>query len=497
MMKKYLIMGAIIAIVSVIAAQCGPAPTPETITKVETVVIEKEVKVVETVEVEKEVEVKVAGETLQFWSTEVQPARAEKTKEILNRFEEQSGIHVELILTDENALPELTTAAVAAGTLPDVMFHPIDFTIGWAEQGILDPAAAAAVIEKLGPETFAEGPLNLAQVEGGYAAIPTDGWGQIIVYRADWFEAKGLEPPTSFEAIEAAAQALHDPANNIYGITAATKAGEVFTQQTFEHFALANGCQLVNEAGEVMLNTPQCVEAVEFFTNLLRNYGPPGDQDVASTRATYFAGQAGMVVWSPFILDEMAGLRDNAFPSCPECAEDPAYLAKNSGIVPAFAGPSGAPAQYGQVSYMGIATNANVEVAQAFLEFWFNEGYLDWLSVSPEGKFPMRRGTPAEPTQFIDGWKELETGVDRKAKLGSIYGDEVINTLIEGAGRFDRWGFAQGQGALITAVYEALPVPQYLRETIDEVYTPEEAVEQMQADVEELAASLQEQVQLQ
>jgi maltose-binding protein MalE len=176
MIKKYLVMGAIIAILSVIAAQCGATPTPETITKVETVVVEKEVKVVETVEVEKEVEVQVAGETLQFWSTEVQPARAEKTKEILNRFEEQSGIHVELILTDENALPELTTAAVAAGTLPDVMFHPIDFTIGWAEQGILDPAAAAAVIEKLGPETFAEGPLNLAQVEGGYAAIPTDGW---------------------------------------------------------------------------------------------------------------------------------------------------------------------------------------------------------------------------------------------------------------------------------------------------------------------------------
>ncbi len=500
MLKKIFLMVTILAILGLMAA-CGPASTPETVTVVETVEVEKEVTVVETVEVEKEVqvietvevekEVQVAGATIQFWSTETQPARAEATRAILDRFTEETGIGVELILTDENALPSLTTSAVAAGTLPDVIFHPIDFTIGWAEQGILDPAAATAVIEALGQETFAEGPLNLVDVDGEFAAIPTDGWGQLIVYRADLFEAQGLEPPTTFEAIETAAAALHDPDNDFFGITAATTAGEVFTQQTFEHFALANGCRLVDDSGIVTLDTPECVEAFQFYTDLMRNYSPPGDQDVVSTRATYFAGQAGMIVWSPFILDEMAGLRDNAFPACPECEDNPAFLAENSGIVPAFAGPSGEPAQYGQVSYMGVTTNADVEATQQFLEFWFNDAYLDWLSVSVEGKFPMRQGTPDNPTQFIDGWKELETGVDRKATLGSIYGDEIINTLIEGAGSFNRWGFTRGQGALVTAVYEALPVPQYIRDTIDEVYTAEEAVDEIQFEVEDLQEGLE------
>ena len=429
------------------------------------------------------------GEGLQLWSTETQPERADRTRAMLARFTEQSGIEVELVLVEEDALPELTVSAQAAGTLPDVIFHPLDFSIGWAEQGILDSAAASAAIEKLGPETFAEGPLNLVKVEDGYAAVPSDGWGQLIVYRADWFEEKGLEPPTTYETLEAAAAAINDPDNDIYGIAAATKAGEVFTQQTFEQFALANNCQLVNEAGEVTLNSPECVEAVEFFTNLLRNYGPPGDQDVDTTRANYFAGQAGMLVWSPFILDEMAGLRDDAFPACPECQDDPAYLAKNSGIVPALAGPSGAAAQYGQVSYLGITTSADVEAAQTFLEFWFNDGYIDWLALSPEGKFPMRQGTADNPTQFVEGWQGLETGVDRKAALGDIYGDEVINILVEGVNNFNRWGFPQGQGALVTAVYQALPVPRYLRETIDEVYTPEEAVEEIQFEVEDLVTS--------
>ena len=40
-----------------------------------------------------------------------------------------------------------------------------------------------------------------------------------------------------------------------------------------------------------------------------------------------------MIFWSPFLLDAMAGLRDDAIPTCPECRADPAFLARNSGLV--------------------------------------------------------------------------------------------------------------------------------------------------------------------
>jgi multiple sugar transport system substrate-binding protein len=498
-MKKGFTVFSLIIVLALVLAACA-TPTPERV--VETVVVTQEVEkeVVVTQEVEKEVIVTqevevekiVPGTTITFWSTETQPARAAITQGIIDNFREKTGINVELVLTDEDSLPNLMTAAVAAGTLPDVVFHPIDFTLGWQQQGILDPNAAAGVVESLGAETFAQGSLDLVAVGGEYAAVPSDGWGQLIVYRADWFTENGLEPPTSYANILAAAEALNDPGNNIYGITAATDGGAVFTQQTFEHVALANGCQLVDDSGTVTLDSPSCAEAVAFFDDLMSNYSPPGVQDVVTTRATYFAGQAGMIIWSPFILDEMAGLRDNAFPSCTECADNPAFLAEVSGIVPAFSGPSGADAQYGQISYMGITTSADVAASQQFLDFWFNEGYLDWLSTSVEGKFPMRQGTPENPTAFIDGWKELETGVDRKATLGSIYSDEVIDTLIQGAGSFDRWGFPQGQGPLVTAVYEALPVPRLLRDVLDGVLTPEDAVAEMQLDVEDLQAGLAE-----
>ncbi|MDJ0954490.1 MAG: extracellular solute-binding protein [Acidimicrobiia bacterium] len=481
--RLFLLLSVLALVATACSSDDGDSDTtaaPQTVTSI----VEVEVPG-ETVTVTSVVEVPVTGETITFWSTETQPERLAITQGIIDRFTAQTGIGVVLVATDEGALPSLMSANAASGTLPDVIFHPLDFTIGWANQGLLDLDAAAAVVDSLGADTFAQGSLDLVSIDGSPAAVPSDGWGQLLIYRQDLFDAAGLAAPTSYDLIQTAAETLHDPGNNFVGITAATDGGQPFTQQTFEHFALANGCQLVDDGGNVTLDTPECVEAIDFFTTLLNDYSVEGVQDVVTTRATYFAGQAAMIVWSPFIMDEMAGLRDAATPACPECDADIAYLARNSGFVPSFSGPSGAPAQYGQVSYMGIGDGANVPAAQQFLEYWFNDGYVDWLSTSPEGKFPMRRGTSAGSAEFIDGWKALETGVDRKASLSEFYGDEVIQQLIDGSSSFDRWGFTQGQGELVTAIYSSLPVPQAVRDVLDGSLSAAEAAAEMQAAVEE------------
>lgn len=476
--RRLLLLSAVLVLV---ATACTSGTTTETVTVTSIVEVPGE-----TVTSIVEVEVPVKGDVqLSFWSTETQPARLQKTQEIINGFTAETGIKVQLVPVDEDALPQVMLTNAASGTLPDVVFHPIDFTVGWAKAGILDTAAAGEVVASLGADTFSQGALALATVDGNPAAVPTDGWGQLLIYRKDLFDAAGLAKPDTFEKIEAAAAALNDPGNKFYGITASNDPGAVFTQQTWEHFALANGCELVDDSGTVTLGSSNCVEAIDFYTNLLGKYSPAGLQDVVSTRATYFAGQAAMIVWSPFIMDEMAGLRDSALPTCPECADDSAYLAKNSDFVPAFAGPSGAPAQYGQVSYMGIGKTDNTDEAKQFVEYWLSTGYIDWLSVAPEGKFPMRQGTADNPTEYIEGWRQLTSGVDRKAPLSDFYSEDVINGLITGSDSFARWGFVQGQGELVTAVYSTLIIPQ----TLDDVFagdkTAEEGAAQMQALAEE------------
>lgn len=425
------------------------------------------------------------GGTVAIWSTETQPERVAATREILGAFTEATGIEAELNPVDEDDLPNLIVANAASGDLPDVVYHPLDFTAGWAQQGILDVEASNAIVEELGRDTFAEGALRLLSVEDQVAAVPSDAWGQLLIYRTDLFEEAGLDRPETFEQILAAAEALHAPDDDLYAITASTDPSQVFTQQTFEHLALANGCRLV-EGEEVVIGSQSCTNAVRFFAELMRQYSPPGAQGVESTRATYFAGQAAMIIWSPFILDEMAGLRDSALPSCPQCADDPAFLAKNSGFVPAPSGPDGEGTQYGQISSWGVTADADTDVAGEFIRFMLTDGYSDWLAISPEGKLPMRRGTPEASTRFVDEWRQLEIGVDRTGTLDDLYGEEVVNTLTQGAENFARWGFAEGYGQLVAAVYESLVVPQTVNEVLNGGLAPPEATEQLRDEVQRL-----------
>lgn len=430
-----------------------------------------------------------AGGSLTLWTTQNQPERVAIIREITDRFTEETGVAVEHSPVSEDELPGLMVANAASGDLPDVVYFPLEFAAGWTEQGLLDAEASDAVVEELGRDTFSQGALELATVEDLVAGVPADAWGQLLLYRTDLFEQAGLEPPETYDAILAAAEALHDPGSDLYGITASTDPADVFTQQTFEHIALANGCQLV-EGDEVALGSDACVEALEFYERLINEFSPGGTQTVDTTRATYFAGQASMVVWSPFILDEMAGLRQDALPNCPECRDNPAFLAESSGIVPAFAGPSGEPAQYGQVSYFGIGGGSqNVEGAQEFLTWLLDEAYLEWLSIAPEGMTPMRAGTADDPEAFTTGWQELEIGVDEKAPFSDFYGEEVATTLVEGADDFERWGFTEGYGSLVSSVYDSLVVPQTLNDVLGGT-APQEAAESLQQEVSDQLAQL-------
>lgn len=427
--------------------------------------------------------------TITFWSFEIQPARAKQTKAIIAEFTKQTGIGVKLILVAQENIGSIMAANYAAGTMPDVVFLPVVLAGGWAADGILDVAAANDVIRTLDAKTFSQGALKMVAVEKGYAAVPSDGWGQLLVYRTDLFKQFNLAPPTDYAKIMAAAEALEKA--GFKGIMAGTDPGHPHTQSCFEHFALANGVKLTDGKGNITLNTPNMVEALAFYTRLMSDYGPKDTSTYwRQSRAAYLAGQAGMVLWSPFILDEMAGLVNTSLPNCKACADDPAFIAKNSGFVPAFAGPKGQPAQYGKVNYMGITTGADTEAAKRFVTFWLDQGYLDWLAVAAEGKFPMRRGTIAQPQKFIQGWGALQVGVDRKGKLADFYGKDQLEIVVEGADNLTLLGVAEGQTELISAIYQELVFPRALGEIFAGRTTPEAAAQWIQTEVEKLRDDL-------
>ena len=146
-----------------------------------------------------------------------------------------------------------------------------------------------------------------------------------------------------------------------------------------------------------------------------------------------------MVVWSSFILDEMAGLRADALPTCPECAADPAFLARNSGVVTAITGPDGNQgAQFGEVVSWAVTADAQADAAQQFVSYMMGDGYEQWIGFAPEGKVPA----------------------------------------------------LQGQGALVGAALGELPVPQSIAAMTGGELTPEQAAQQATEALREIATSL-------
>jgi multiple sugar transport system substrate-binding protein len=419
---------------------------------------------------------------LTVWIIEDLPDRVQATQAIVDDFSTDSGVDVELVAVAEDQFNQLLTSNAAAGELPDVVGGiPLGQARIMSSNDLLDTDAMGEVIESLGADTFSERALELTSEEGTPVSVPSESWTQVLVYRKDLFDKAGLEEPATYDAIRAAAQELDSA--DMAGFVGANIAGDAFTEQTFEHIALGNGCEMVDDAGEVTFDSPECVEAFDFYGELQQEYSVAGEQDVDTVRAQYFAGKAAMIIWSTFILDELAGLRSDALPNCPECDKDPAFLAENSGVVSAISGPSGdEPAVFGEITSWEITADSATDSAKQFVEYMMSDGYEPWIAIAPEGKVPVRGG---DGDEYLEAWANMDVGVDKKAPLSDFYGPEVIESLTTGVDQLSRWAIPQGQGDLLGAIAGEAPVAK----AVNAVSTGTDPAEAAQAAAEAIRSA--------
>lgn len=405
------------------------------------------------------------ADTITMWTIEEQPERMAVQQKIADAFKAESGHDVKIVPVTEKDIATRTTAAFGAGDLPDVLTHTVQHLLPFASAGILDAGAATEVMESLGVDSFAAGPVSMAKSNGQIVSVPSDGWTQLVVYRADKFKEAGLNPPKTFADIEAALAKLHNPPE-MYGFVAATKIDEAYMMQVLEHISLAQGYSPVKADGSINEDTSKLKTVLEFYKKLA-DASPEGDLFWKQSRELYLDGKAAMIVWSPSLLDELGGLRDSAPVTR---GDDPTSkdLAKDTGFVTVFAGPGNAGgAAYADVRYLGITNDANTEVAQDFVKFVMSKGYGDWLSMAPEGKFPVRRGNAAGDTSYEATWAGLDVGVDRKAPLADIYPKTVIDDIVAGLSVGDRWGVSDGQLETASKIVNSGIMAQEVRKFID------------------------------
>lgn len=407
--------------------------------------------------------------SITVWVNDKNPAQITSLDRMVADFTTQSGIHVEVIFLDNAELPDLMNTAVISDVypIPDMVLVPLEYSVGWAEQGILDAASAGKVLENLDASTFDQAALELVTQNGHTAAVPSHGWQQVIVYRDDWFERENLDPPDDFVSLTTAGRVISDTTSLISGFVMPTESSLVSTAYTFEQIAIANGCHLIDEKGEVMILERECQSALEFYRFLCNGFCPPGVQTEVSARNAYLAGRTGMVMGSPAILPMLAGLDADSPPSCPECSLDNLYLVENSNLITTITGQgtSRQTTNFSHLTYLGITRAGNREAAIAFAEYWLSDGYVEWLSVHPELKVPLRPGTLDEPTRYLDSWYGLPL-VEGGGTISGIFGEEIATRLGENIGNENRWGFATEHGGLMNDMYEGLTMSLLLQELL-------------------------------
>jgi multiple sugar transport system substrate-binding protein len=392
------------------------------------------------------------------WIEEDLPDRVAATQDIVDDFTKKTGVKVKLVAVAEDQFNQILTSNAAAGKLPDVIGGlPLGQVRTMSSNELIDTEAVGSVIDGLDRGTFNDSALELTADGEDQLAVPSESWVQLLVYRKDLFDKAGLGTPSTYDDVLAAAKALDS--SDVPGFIGANVAGDAFTEQTFEEIGLGNGCELVDDSGEVTFDSDECVAALDFYGQLQQDYSVAGAQDVDTTRAAYFAGKGAMLIWSSFILDEMAGLRKDALPTCPQCKSDPAFLAENSGVVTSIQGPSGSgPATFGEVTSWTIPSDSATDPAKKFVDYMMTDGYEPWIEIAPEGKIPVRTGDKAGATTYSDAWSKMKVGVDTKAPLAKFYSQDVIDALTSGADNLSRWAIPQGQGDLLGAIQGEQPV---------------------------------------
>ena len=151
------------------------------------------------------------GETLTVWNNEFQPDRMAGDAGDPRRLHgEDRRSRPSRSRCPEDQLATLMTNAAAAGELPDVVLGtPLDQSQQYAAEEIFDAEAAQAVVDKLGADTFSQKALDLVSRDGVATGVPSDGWGQLLIYRKDLFDKAGLKAPKTLDDVEAAAAKLN------------------------------------------------------------------------------------------------------------------------------------------------------------------------------------------------------------------------------------------------------------------------------------------------
>ncbi|MDR0487989.1 MAG: extracellular solute-binding protein [Propionibacteriaceae bacterium] len=226
---------------------------------------------------------------------------------MLPEFETATGIKVDLNVLglDQLSTQYQVKLNTQSSDLDVIYFRPLQETRLFADNGWLaDLTTKVSEDAEWNWEDFTPSSIAAATAESKVYGVPVMTEREIIFYNKEILADKGIDVPTTMDELKAAAEALHDPQNNQFGISMRGTANSAVPP--FSGFLYSFGGDWMDENRNATIDTPEAIAAFDYYGSLLRNYGPRGvaSVDGAQARSIFMNGQAAIFIGE----DSAAGL---------------------------------------------------------------------------------------------------------------------------------------------------------------------------------------------
>lgn len=382
MAKKMLL---IFAAMMLLLSSCA-TPTPETITVIETQIVEVE-KTVE-VEVEKLITPTPAPTeppqeeqiTLTFagWIA-MEESGKEPWQKMVDGFEAKyPNIKVEYVGYPWAEQLNQLVLMVASGNAPDVAQIDIN------SNALFEMGAVEPLDDKFSAERIAD--LYDAAKEGGMYNGELVAWPWVIgnigmVYNPILLEQAGFDaPPATLEELATVAQDVDGLGDDIYGLGMSVTRSP-WTAYFFLPFLWSFGADILDAEGNIVINSPEAVQSVEYYNSLVQSGAIPTGSDIFDFRALFAKDKLAFYWDAPVtrgILEQMSGMGTD-FRSHYAC-------------MPVPVGPTGEPESTLWGHWLTVfKTSKNKDAAYKFIDYLTSDPeiikmYHDTMGMMPPSK---------------------------------------------------------------------------------------------------------------
>lgn len=215
---------------------------------------------------------------------------------VAEAYTEATGVTLNWVSLEEGVLREQVTSDTATGGGQyDIINIGMQEAPIWGAAGWIEPLEFGADYDV---DDMLPAMRNGLSADGVLYAAPFYGESSMVMYRKDLTDAAGVSivDNDSWDNVKAAAAAVHDPDNGVYGACLRGKPGWGDNMAFVTTVVNSFGGAWFDADMKPTLDTDEWKAAIEFYVDMLGSYGPPGSEGNSFNEilALYNEGKCGM-----------------------------------------------------------------------------------------------------------------------------------------------------------------------------------------------------------